>query len=70
MNFVLAMLQFPDVLKKAQAELDRVVGRERLPNFSDNGKLPYIAAIVKEVLRWGALLPIGIPHQALQVTVR
>ena len=59
MNFVLAMLNYPDVMHKAQAELDSVVGRERLPTFDDLGKLPYIHAIVRETLRWRPTAPLG-----------
>lgn len=40
-----------DVLKKAQEELDRIVGRERLPDFSDRESLPYVNALVEEVYR-------------------
>jgi cytochrome P450 len=50
-TFFLAMVMYPDVVKKAQEELDRVVGGERLPSFKDRGKLPYIEAICKEVFR-------------------
>ncbi|TFK67280.1 cytochrome P450 [Pluteus cervinus] len=64
--FVLAMRLYPDVMKKAQAELDRVVGRGRVPNSSDRVKLPYICAMVKELLRWGVVAPLGLPHQAQQ----
>lgn len=56
------LVAFPDILKKAQEEIDRVVGSERLPDFTDEHKLPYISAIVKEILRWGAFVPTGIPH--------
>ena len=48
---MLAMVLFPDVQAKAQAELDRVVGHERFPDFSDQQKMPYLAAICKEVNR-------------------
>ena len=44
----LAMSLYPEVQKKAQAELDRIVGRNRLPNFDDLESLIYINAIVKE----------------------
>ncbi|KAJ3553128.1 hypothetical protein NM688_g3784 [Phlebia brevispora] len=50
-TFILAMLFHPEVQKRAQAELDRVVGQDRLPTFDDEQSLPYISAIVKEVLR-------------------
>ena len=54
----------PHVVRKAQEELDRVVGADRLPDFSDQGVLPYISAIIKEVLRWGCPGPIGVPRRA------
>ena len=59
MNFVLAMLLYPDVMRKAQAELDAVVGRDRLPTFEDRKNLHYIRAMVKEVLRWRPVGPLG-----------
>ncbi|TFK64018.1 cytochrome P450 [Pluteus cervinus] len=64
--FILAMRLYPEVMKKAQAEIDRVVGRERAPNFADRDKLPYIRALIKEVLRWGPVTPLGVPRQAQQ----
>ncbi|TFK64016.1 cytochrome P450 [Pluteus cervinus] len=64
--FILAMRLFPEVMKKAQAELDRVVGRERVPTFADRENLPYIRAVTKELLRWGVATPLGLPHRAQQ----
>ena len=57
--FVVAIVKYPEVQRKAQEELDSVLGSSRLPNFSDLPKLPYISAIVKEVLRWHAIAPQG-----------
>ncbi|KAI0088573.1 cytochrome P450 [Irpex rosettiformis] len=65
-NFLLAMLNYPDVMRKAQAELDEVVGRERIPTFGDKDNLPYIRAIVRETLRWRPVSPIGLPHVATE----
>ncbi|KAE9382096.1 putative cytochrome P450 oxidoreductase [Stipitochalara longipes BDJ] len=59
---VLAAVLHPAIVKKAQAELDTVVGSSRLPTFADKDRLPYIAAFVKEVLRWRPLLLCGMPH--------
>ena len=42
---------YPEIQKKAQAELDRVVGRTRLPDVEDEANLPYCRAIIKEVAR-------------------
>lgn len=60
------MRLYPDVMKRAQAEINDVVGRERLPTFTDREKLPYIGAIVKEVLRWRPAGPMGVPHLTTQ----
>lgn len=52
-SFFLAMTMYPEVQKKAQDELDRVVGRDRLPSFSDRDQLTYITTMIKEIIRWG-----------------
>ncbi|KAI9449001.1 cytochrome P450 [Lactarius psammicola] len=49
--FILAMILHPDVFAKAQAEIDRVVGSDRLPDFQDRSSLPYVESVVKEVYR-------------------
>ncbi|KAF7967529.1 hypothetical protein HWV62_33982 [Athelia sp. TMB] len=61
-SMFLAMTLFPEVQKKAQAEIDAVVGNDRLPNFSDRANLPYCNAILKEVLRWNVVAPLAVPH--------
>ena len=55
----LAMALYPEVQKKAQAEIDSVVGQNRLPTFKDRPSLPYINAIVKESMRWHVPAPLG-----------
>lgn len=45
------MVLFPECMEKAQREIDEVVGSDRLPNFNDRDRLPYIEAIVQEVIR-------------------
>ncbi|KAI6101322.1 cytochrome P450 [Pisolithus sp. B1] len=60
--FLLAMVLYPDVQKKAQEEIDRVVGTDRLPDFDDRPNLPYIEAVTLETLRWLPVVPLGIPH--------
>jgi len=62
----LAMVAFPDVQRRAQAELDAVVGRARLPTFADAPYLPYMRAIVRETLRWRPALMLGLPHVATE----
>ncbi|PYH43129.1 cytochrome P450 [Aspergillus saccharolyticus JOP 1030-1] len=61
-TFVLAMTLYPDVQKKAQAEIDAVIGNTRLPTFADRSSLPYINALIKEVLRWQPVTPMALPH--------
>lgn len=60
----LALVISPQVQKRAQEELDMVVGRDRLPTFDDRPRLPYIDAICRELLRWQMVTPMGsiIPH--------
>ena len=59
------MIAFPEVQRRAQDELDTVVGRDRLPTFADTPRLPYACAVMKEVLRWRPAVPLGIPHAAI-----
>lgn len=63
---VLTIYCIVDVQKKAQAEVDSVVGRDRLPNYADIAQLPYVTAVVTEVLRWHNVAPIGVPHRAIE----
>ena len=55
----LAMVLYPEVQKKAQEEIDAVMGPNRLPDFHDRPSLPYVNAIVKESMRWHLVLPLG-----------
>ena len=57
--FTLAMITYPDVQRKAQEELDRVIGRSRVPTLEDRDRLPYIRAILREILRWRPATPLG-----------
>lgn len=55
--FFLAMTLYPSVLSRAQEEIDSVVGEDRLPSFADRADLPYVNALIKEVLRWKRSFP-------------
>ncbi|PIL22725.1 cytochrome P450 [Ganoderma sinense ZZ0214-1] len=61
-GFIVAMALHPEAQKKAQAELDTVVGPNRLPELDDMDKLPYVNAVIKENLRWHTPTPLGLPH--------
>ena len=62
-TFFLAMRLYPEVQKKAQEELDEVVGLSRLPEYEDRENLPYINALCKEVVRWHPVAPLGVAHR-------
>jgi cytochrome P450 len=59
LSFFLAILVYPDVQAKGQEEIDRVVGKDRLPTLEDMERLPYVQAIVKECWRWIPVIPMG-----------
>ena len=50
-TFILAMVLHPHAFKKAQDEMDRVIGNDRLPEWEDRQELPYLNALIKEVYR-------------------
>ena len=60
--FFLAAAMHPDYQKAAQEELDTIVGPDRLPEFADYDKLPYVRAFIKELIRWHIVTPLGLPH--------
>ena len=60
------MLAYPETQARAHAELDAVIGRTRLPTFVDYPHLPYIRAMVKELLRWRPIAPIITPHRSTE----
>ena len=65
--WIQAMAVFPHVLKKAQEEMDRVIGPNRLPTMEDEHNLPYVRAMIKESLRWMPTAITGaVPHVTTQ----
>ncbi|KAL0581129.1 hypothetical protein V5O48_000918 [Marasmius crinis-equi] len=65
-TFFLVMTLHSDVQKRAQEEIDRVVGKDRLPHVKDRGELPYVEAIIKEILRWAPVVPLGLLRRVTQ----
>ena len=45
------MVRNPQIAKKAQEEIDRVVGTDRMPTLDDRERLPYLDCLLKETLR-------------------
>ncbi|KAL1626284.1 hypothetical protein SLS56_006950 [Neofusicoccum ribis] len=61
-NWVAAMALFPEVQRKAQEEIDRVVGPDRLPRDEDTIDLPYTRQVIQELQRWISVAPLALPH--------
>ncbi|KAB2568769.1 Cytochrome P450 monooxygenase atE [Lasiodiplodia theobromae] len=61
-NWIAAMTLFPDAQRKAQEELDRVVGPHRLPDAADAENLPYVRQVIQETHRWLTAAPLAMTH--------
>ncbi|KAF2639905.1 cytochrome P450 [Massarina eburnea CBS 473.64] len=61
-SFFKVIALHPHVMKKAQEELDRVVGPLRMPTWDDEMSLPYVRAVIKEAHRWAPIGSLGVPH--------
>ncbi|KAF7340729.1 Cytochrome P450 [Mycena sanguinolenta] len=64
-SLVLCLVRSPASLRKAQEEIDNVVGDERLPVSSDLEALPYVQAVIKETHRFRPVGPTGVPHATI-----
>ncbi|EPS93959.1 hypothetical protein FOMPIDRAFT_48847 [Fomitopsis schrenkii] len=60
--WLLAMVRYPEVYKRAQTEINMVIGTGRLPELHDRDSLPFLECILKEVYRWHCPVPLGVPH--------
>ncbi|CAL4946514.1 unnamed protein product [Urochloa decumbens] len=58
------LLNHPHVLKKAQEEIDSIVGSDRLVNKNDLPHLPYLHCVINETLRLYPAAPMLLPHEA------
>ena len=63
------MMVYPEAQRKAQEEIDIVIGNDRLPKFDDRRDLPYTEALLKEVLRWHSITPVAFPHVSTEDNV-
>ncbi|XP_036922398.1 cytochrome P450 1B1 [Sturnira hondurensis] len=59
---LILFIRYPDVQARVQAELDQVVGRDRLPCLEDQPRLPYVMAFLYEAMRFSSFVPVTIPH--------
>ncbi|KAH8817510.1 cytochrome P450 [Xylogone sp. PMI_703] len=60
--FFKAAVLYPETISRAQDEIDGVVGRNRIPDWEDQVKLPYIEAIINETHRWASATPLAFFH--------
>ncbi|KIO33199.1 hypothetical protein M407DRAFT_65833, partial [Tulasnella calospora MUT 4182] len=65
-SLMFAMALFPSVQQKVRAELDKIVGQDRLPTFDDQESMPYLHAALLETLRWHPIVTAGVPHTPLE----
>jgi len=59
------LIHNPDKMKRAQAELEELISRNRMVEESDSDRLPYLRAVVKEVFRLHPVVPLLLPHRAV-----
>ncbi|KAI4524259.1 cytochrome P450 [Schizophyllum commune Loenen D] len=64
--FTFAITMHPEVQKKAKAELNAVLGPDRLPEIADREDLPYIERVVQETFRFWPTIPLGVPRMAME----
>ncbi|KAK7042226.1 putative cytochrome P450 [Favolaschia claudopus] len=64
-SLIMALVAYPDAQRKAQEEMDRVVGSHRMPTLDDLEEMPYIRAMIMETHRFRPVAPMLIPHCAL-----
>jgi len=68
--FCLMLCNYPQVQKKLQEELEQIIGRNRFPCISDSPNLPYFNSVIKEIMRWRTVVPLGLPRKTTEdVTV-
>ncbi|KAJ7496786.1 cytochrome P450 [Mycena latifolia] len=65
-TFYLAMILYPEAQRKAQNELDTVLGHCTAPRLSDRPRLPFVEALISEVFRHFTITPMGLPHVAAE----
>ena len=62
----LYLMRHPDVQDKVREEINRVIGKERLPSLSDKQLMPYTEAVIQEIQRVGNIAPFGLPHSTFK----
>ncbi|EEB98892.1 hypothetical protein MPER_01521, partial [Moniliophthora perniciosa FA553] len=65
-SFFYVMEMYPEVQKRAQADIDKLTAGSRLLTPNDEEALPYIVALIKEVIRWYPVAPLGLQHRVME----
>ena len=65
-NLIVYMLNYPDVLRKVQAEIDEVLGRHKTPCMRDKQNMPFVEATIMEIQRSADIAPLGVPHSVME----
>ncbi|KJA24942.1 hypothetical protein HYPSUDRAFT_53452 [Hypholoma sublateritium FD-334 SS-4] len=63
-SFILACVMHPEWTRKAQQQIDDIIGPDRLPSFADRPRLPFIEAAMRETMRWRPGVRFGLPHES------
>ncbi|XP_067319259.1 cytochrome P450 2C18-like [Anolis sagrei] len=65
---LLILQKYPEIEEKVQEEIDRVVGRSRMPGMADRGQMPYTDAVVHEIQRSLSIGSMALPHAMVKDT--
>ncbi|XP_060706604.1 cytochrome P450 2K1-like isoform X2 [Hemiscyllium ocellatum] len=64
---LLLMVNHPEIQRKVQDEIDRVIGAGRFPRTEDQRHMPYTEAVIHEIQRFANIVPI-LPHSTTEDT--